>query len=52
MWLTNLSFIKKLTEKRVFKSFNKEILDRKLTLFKVVDMNEKYYILVDNIKTL
>ena len=50
--LTNLSFIKKLTEEKVFNSYKKEIFGLKLTLFKVIDIQEKHYILIDNSKIL
>ena len=50
---TNLTIIKKLSEEQLFQFFYKpDIFGNKLTLFKVIDINEKYYIVINNKKEL
>lgn len=47
----NITIIKTLTEEKLFQMFYKEsIFGNKLILFKVIDINEKYYIVIDNNK--
>ena len=50
---TNLTIIKKLKEEKLLQFFYaKSIFGEKLTLLKIVDINEKYYIAINNNKEL
>ena len=47
--MSNFTIIKKLEEEKLFQFFYKpDIFGNKLTLFKVIDINEKYYIVINN----
>lgn len=47
----DISFVKKLSEEKIFQSFYKEsIFGNKLTLLKIININEKYYIVLNHKK--